>query len=210
MAFSQIVRTEWYAQFHAVLRVADDIFKSQNQPLGPDCEKYVTMTPKAPPDIDKWVIDPMASNTSSSTLTTRDIFFLPRNPSTTITSFDADSVSVSSILLTVLSDRKFWVVLAALSALTICGCGILTWLSSHIKSNIEAQLGIRAVRFFDKLLFFFQLLLIFYILDRGWQLLRDFGSWSATSKFLEACRNQEVYLLLTLQMRKTAADFYLL
>jgi hypothetical protein len=77
MAFSQIVQTEWYAQPTRVSSTTDSIYQSQKQLLGPDCKKYVTMTPKAPPDIEKWVIDPLASNSSSSTLATRDTVLPP-------------------------------------------------------------------------------------------------------------------------------------
>lgn len=34
---------------------AHPVIKSQNLLLGPDCEKYLTKSPKAPPDIDKWM-----------------------------------------------------------------------------------------------------------------------------------------------------------
>jgi hypothetical protein len=55
-----------------VVGLAHPVIKNQNLPLGPDCEKYLTKTPKAPPDIDKWVTTP---GISSLGLTTRGTAF---------------------------------------------------------------------------------------------------------------------------------------
>jgi hypothetical protein len=38
-----------------VVGFAHPVIKNQNLLLGPDCEKYLTKSPKAPPDIDKWM-----------------------------------------------------------------------------------------------------------------------------------------------------------
>ncbi|KAH8767779.1 hypothetical protein F5882DRAFT_466253 [Hyaloscypha sp. PMI_1271] len=46
--------------------------KNQNLLLGPDCEKYLTKSPKAPPDIDKWMTN---ADISGVGLTNRGIVF---------------------------------------------------------------------------------------------------------------------------------------
>ncbi|PMD36769.1 hypothetical protein L207DRAFT_89910 [Hyaloscypha variabilis F] len=140
--------------------------KSQNQPLGPDCEKYVTMTPKAPPDIDKWVIDPQASNSSSSTLATRVAVLVARNDQN-LPPFAAPYVGrfdVYYIVRPAFSDLRFWVIFVVLSG---------------------------AIMYWDMLSTGKVLLLVLPMLYLWMQVILDFRSWSATLEFLEACRNQE-------------------
>jgi hypothetical protein len=53
------------------------VSQSQDWPLGPDCVKYLTRTPKAPPDINKWMIEPPwdldYSSPARTSATRRDI-----------------------------------------------------------------------------------------------------------------------------------------
>jgi hypothetical protein len=55
--------------------------QTQDLPLGSDCIKYMTITPKAPPEIDKWMIDPPVSNTSNFPLAIRDFVTTLGQPS---------------------------------------------------------------------------------------------------------------------------------
>lgn len=41
--------------------------KTQDLPLGPDCIKYLIRTPKAPPDIEMWLVESLPTNLTSPT-----------------------------------------------------------------------------------------------------------------------------------------------
>jgi hypothetical protein len=49
------------------------LFQNANLPLGPDCIKYLSKTPKAPHDIDNWMIDIPESNSTRLSLVVRGL-----------------------------------------------------------------------------------------------------------------------------------------
>ncbi|KAL5326459.1 hypothetical protein ACEPPN_004144 [Leptodophora sp. 'Broadleaf-Isolate-01'] len=68
--------------------------KAQNLPLGKDCVKYLTKTPKAPPDIDDWMEDDdkAMANSTTTRLRTRDMDFdFP------VTHVDDDKVGMKAV-----------------------------------------------------------------------------------------------------------------
>lgn len=60
------------------LEFRTDFTKSQKLPLGPDCTKYLTTTPKAPVDIEEWLINPPSDNLTEIPLPLRPPQLVPR------------------------------------------------------------------------------------------------------------------------------------
>jgi hypothetical protein len=75
--------------------------QTQDLPLGSDCIKYMTITPKAPPEIDKWMIDPPVSNTSNFPLAIRDFVTTlgQSNDTALITTSKADKFFLEKIFI---------------------------------------------------------------------------------------------------------------
>src|SRR5450756_737709 len=59
--------------------VANRWVQLQNLPVGPDCLKYLAMTPKAPSDIDKWMMDPPPLDAKQIRLMIRDFILAARD-----------------------------------------------------------------------------------------------------------------------------------
>jgi hypothetical protein len=95
--------------------IAEYIVKAQNLPLGSDCLKYLTMTPKAPPDMDNWMIDPPGSNTSTAFVARRNITVSLKqlNQSRQISTPKAEKTSSRDFWAIELYNLRSWVLMSA-------------------------------------------------------------------------------------------------
>lgn len=183
--------------------------QTKNLPLGRDCLKYLSMTPKAPADIDNWVMDPPAANASDSILTARTIesSLVPQlNESLPITPLKVEQLPSRSVLYLVCfisissTLAMFYILQYGFNGLW----GILSWLDNHsrllfrteifkkMREGLEPQIGMGTSRLI-KLTLIVWLLLNIYAGVILWNSQYLLESWSATSDFLETCKMQQVW-----------------
>jgi len=155
------------------------------------------MTPKAPPDIDKWVIDPLASNSSLSALKKRDnglslpdVHDLPPFATPLV-----DNLSVSYILLAPFADPRLYVIIVVLWGVIMCWHWLSLSLRVLMNSDIDGRIGKQLALSSRLIRLLLPMLAVLYICQ---QVLSEQKSWSATLAFLEACRDQQVCLPLEL------------
>ena len=182
--------------------------QTQNLPLGADCLKYLEMTPKAPADIDKWMMDQPAANASDSVLAVRTI-----KPAD-VPQLD-ETLPIPTPRAQQLRSRK-----VLYAAAFVQGCFILIllyliqrptdalwritkWLEKNDKRVVELEIftlkieNLR-VRTGKRMLYLIQFVLVVYLwfIIYATVLLWDsqylLESWSATSEFLETCKMQQV------------------
>jgi hypothetical protein len=188
--------------------VADGPLQNQNLPLGPDCQKYLTMTPKAPPDIDEWMIDPPASNISTSFQITRNIILSirPLNDSISNTASMYKQKSLRGFWeipwdewAFALSDWRFW---AVLGASLVIWLGLVDFLNNparYVKllarplSVVESWIGRKITSRLLILLLVWSLITSFYGCLYAFDSSSRHKSWSATSEFLDLCKTQRVW-----------------
>lgn len=181
----------------------------QQLPLGDDCTKYLSQTPKAPHDIDTWMINP---STSNATLTARS-FPAPKfymYPSSRQADKDISSsnnltvahvdipqpVAVSSMW----DQAKYHFLFVALVTFL---CLVSSFIAKSYPASRAAQfLGRKIIRKFikgaialDFFIFWLQFSLGFVIYEL------EARSWFAAANFVSHCRVQKVSYLVYLLRR---------
>jgi hypothetical protein len=172
--------------------------KNSNLPLGPDCVKYLSKTPKAPHDIDNWMVDPLASNFTTSALAVRDL--LPTEKET------AQNHTIPAPFNLMIEDwtRSWWIfalsmtVFVTIILLLLClssmwqrrsygNCSyvfLLEWLESYMRAKAAYYLK-TLVATGATLLFVASWVVVVMQLQK-------LQRWSAASEFLAVCKMQKV------------------
>jgi hypothetical protein len=182
----------------------------QNLPLGADCLKYLEMTPKAPADIDKWMIDPPAANASDSVLAVRTIepSHAPQlNETLPIPTPGAQQLPSREVLYAAAFVQGCFVLilLFLIQRPPDALWRILSWLDEQNKRvfgsevfTITMIIEFLRVQIGKRMLIFIKLVLVVYLLFDIWATVLLWNSqyllksWSATSEFLETCKMQQV------------------
>ncbi|KAN0115220.1 hypothetical protein V8E51_004764 [Hyaloscypha variabilis] len=181
--------------------------KSNSLPLGPDCIKHLEMTPKAPSDILRWVVNSTATNASSSILDIRsmeDSYNVPLNGSLLLATSETERLQSSNIWVVVLLIEA---VLMLFVLLFILRCGLWGFLSladrytqllfgrevfrtigTYVDSRVEGTRGRRLIRIKIISLTMIWLLISLSVFFYIWNVKYHLESWSATSAFLEICK----------------------
>jgi hypothetical protein len=182
--------------------------QTQNLPLGADCLKYLELTPKAPADIDKWMIDPLAANASDSVLAVRTIepSHVPQlNETVPIPTPRAQQLPSRKVLYAAafVQGCIILILLFLIQRPPDALWRILSWVDKHNKrvfgfevftlkiENVRARTGKRML-YLIKLVLVTLLLLVIYSIVLLWNSQYLLESWSATSEFLETCKMQQV------------------
>jgi hypothetical protein len=169
-------------------------------PLGPDCIKYLSKTPKAPHDIDSWMVDLPASNSTNSALAARDILPMKQEAAQnyTIPAFPNPTTE---------NGRRAWtafalVVMIVVTWLLLFFCiypKLLRRISSRCSQLfagrfelLEGSISPKATYYFKRLLIFLAILLFVASWVAVVMNLHKQQRWSAVSEFLAACKMQEV------------------
>ncbi|KAE9378913.1 hypothetical protein N431DRAFT_460235 [Stipitochalara longipes BDJ] len=166
-------------------------FQAQNLPLGPDCLKYLAMTPKAPPDIERWMVDPPSLNPKNIHLIPREVFLVARSflcyqkrqPRSTVPRYEMT-------LFGFLGSHKcvFVMVLLALvyifyPQLFLAMSKLHTLLFSHTHAGLSRQ---RSIKQFG--VWILLLTVVIYSLVFLFRMLFSAPTgWAATSEFLNTC-----------------------
>jgi hypothetical protein len=176
--------------------------QTQNLPLGADCLKYLELTPKAPADIDKWMIDPPAANASDSILAVRTIepSDVPQlNETLPIPTPGAQQLPSRKVLYAAAFVQGCFILilLFLIQRPPDALWRIFSWLDKHNKRvfGFEEFLRVRTgkrILIFIKLVLVTLLLLDIYSIVLLWNSQYLLESWSATSEFLETCKMQQV------------------
>lgn len=171
------------------------------------------MTPKAPPDIDKWMIDPPASNTSTPLLTTRSIALSLRQLNQSLSITTSETAKTSSFWPAALYDLNFWAVFGGILLLYLGLWGVLRKSNKHkelagwIQNNVEALIGREMAWYVIRTWMVCWLVLVLYAFISGWSSSQKLKSWSAASEFLESCKTQQVWLPPEYRLRGKLTSF---
>lgn len=171
-------------------------FQNADLPLGPDCIKYLSKTPKAPHDIDNWMIDIPESNSTG-------LFLAVRGPELAKREVQQNH-TVPSPSMSIAEDRAlnwwnvaFWVMV--LWTISGIACAVLPFLrrmtakytddSNHIDGLLLEPWIITR---FARKLFIFGIWLLFWV---SWAVilihLYKQQRWTAASEFLATCKMQQ-------------------
>jgi hypothetical protein len=171
------------------------------------------MTPKAPPDIDKWMMDPPAANKSTSILTVRNIESSTDHTERqihgsfrTTTSKAEQDLTAKSLWLAVFVTAFFplfvllyiafysvdslWGLISRLDRYTKAIFGIKVF--ELIGKRFEAWIGRRGIAYIIIYTTILQLLVVSIASGWLWSSRDLLESWSAASDFLEKCKMQQV------------------
>jgi hypothetical protein len=164
------------------------------------------MTPKAPADIDKWMIDPPAANASDSVLAVRTIepSHVPQlNETLPIPTPGAQQLPSREVLYAVAFVQGCFI-LILLFLIQRPPWRILFWLDEQNKRVFGSEVFIITmiitlrVKMGKRMLIVIKLVLVVYLLFDIWATVLLWNSqyllksWSATSEFLETCKMQQV------------------
>jgi hypothetical protein len=188
--------------------LANECMQTQNLPLGADCLKYLEMTPKAPADIDKWMMEVPTANASDSVLTVRTIevshvsqlnetLVIPTPKGQQLPSreaFYALAFVYGCSILTLLyfihrPPDAFWRIIRRLDwhSKRVIGFKTLT----IIREFLQSRMG-KGMLYLTKFMLVSLLLFDIYATILLWNSQYLIESWSATSDFLETCKKQKV------------------
>ena len=183
--------------------------QTQNLPLGADCLKYLEMTPKAPADIDKWMMDQPAANASDFVLAVRTIkpADVPQlNETLPIPTPRAQQLPSRKVLYAAAFVQGCFILilLFLIQRPTYALSRTIKWLEKNDRrvfgleiftfsemENIRVRTG-KKMLIFIKLVLVTLLLLDIYSIVLLWNSQYLLESWSATSEFLETCKRQQV------------------
>jgi hypothetical protein len=173
----------------------------QKLPLGDDCVKHMRKTPKAPPDIDIWVIDPPPSNDSTTSVKQRDvtygILFRRETIGSNVTSVPGSSsgkrqpVSVEPVF------KKFYIAFPFVSGVfclvLLCSGAFRRFLIRGFRCmgrNYRFELAGQKPKIiaFSISFIHFLIWLIFTAIKYN----KESVPWSAAAEFLESCRIEKV------------------
>jgi hypothetical protein len=160
------------------------------------------MTPKAPADIDKWMIDPPAANASDSVLAVRTIepSHVPQlNETLPISTPRAQQLPSREFFYAVAFGQGCIILILLILILRPPDAlwRILSWLDKHNKRVFGFE-EFQRVRTGKRMLIFIKLVLVVYLFFNIWANVLlwnsqySLESWSATSEFLETCKMQQV------------------
>jgi len=163
--------------------------------LGDDCLKYMRKTPKAPADIDNWVIDPPNLNTSIAIIGARKSFdlLIPSNNGTSPATFSPDKPSyINKVFI-----HYFAFVCISLNIVDLIACSGTSrrflikfldgkgrksrFLRDHVGRNGPAILAI---------LLLIGLLTCLYLIVVHYH--KEVAPWSAAADFLNTCKDEKV------------------
>jgi hypothetical protein len=191
-------------------RDVNEWLQLQNLPLGRDCIKYLAMTPKAPPDIDIWMVDPPVSNTKKMRLLIRNFIHVAKEmitrpseaPDLTEPCYDGPGTGL-------LAGHEFAFGIVSLALIYIFHpqirylLGEIFWLSI-LPSTLEfVRRPTPTISKYQWAVWILMLVSTVYTLVLLYQTLFYMPTgWAATSEFLATCKALEVrsHLSVLLQM----------
>jgi len=174
------------------------------------------MTPKAPPDILRWVVNSNATNASSSILNTRSMeesYNAPLNGSFLLATSETEQLQSSNIWMVVLLIEavsmlfvllfilrfgfgRLWDFLSLTDRYTkfLFGREVFRTIGTYVDSRMEGTRGRRLIRIKIISLTMIWLLMSLSVFFYIWNVKYHLESWSATSAFLEICKLRQVWL----------------